>query len=301
MTHQQQNTDTPDTTTRRRPRMTDEQRRTATRDRHPQAVTMLENGATHHQVAEACGISIATASNIRRTLGIAVPDQRPGPKHGRDGHSDTQRRLDDDVARLLTEGRTYEEIRLALRVGGDRITRVLHERRIALPTGRNKRTRAERAAVKKRALAMLRAGATYRHIHAETGIDLNTISALRKQHNIPIPDGAPGPKTRKPGRTLAEALALHTEPYGDGHARWAGPRSGHQDMVCAEGRRYNARRRAFQAHHQREPDGDVTPSCTEPRCIAGAHLTDRTIRQQPTPHPTDTVDTLYDAIFGDHQ
>jgi len=302
MTHQQQHTDAPaDVTHRRgRKRKTDEERAAAIQERHPQAVAMLQDGATHQQTAQTCGISTATVSTIRRTLNIPTPNQRTGPKGARPAQTAAQRRLDDDIARLLTAGHTNEEIRHTLHVGGERVTRVLHERHIVLPAGRGKRTRAERATAVKRALAMLRDGATYRHIRTETGIDPNTISALRKQHAIPTPDRPPAPQARKRARTIAEVLALHTQPYGDGHARWTGPRSGHQDILCAQGRRLSARRTAFHAHHARAPIGNVTPSCTEPHCIAGPHLTDHTNRNQPTPD-TDPLDALYESIFGSDQ
>ncbi|NJP75711.1 hypothetical protein HCJ99_34090, partial [Streptomyces sp. C1-2] len=45
-------------------------------------------------------------------------------------------------------------------------------------------------------------------------------------------------------------------------------------------------------HHGREPVGYVKPGCDEPDCMAGAHLTDRTIR---------AADTVYASILGSNQ
>ena len=81
-----------------------------------------------------------------------------------------------------------------------------------------------------------------------------------------------------PSRTIPQTLALYTEPYGDGHARWTGPTTGRKPEAYAHGHRYNARREAFRAHHHRAPHGPVTSTCTEPQCIAGDHLADRVIR-----------------------
>lgn len=274
-------------------RKSDQERRAATEQRHPKAAAMLRAGFTHHQVAQSCGISTATVSNIRRALGIPAPNGRTGPKHPRPGQTAEQRRLDDEIARLLTAGHANEQITHALHVGSERVSRVLHDRGIVLPAVRGKRSGAELGRLEEQALAMLKAGATYKAIYAETRLSPNVIAALRKRHAVPVPERAPAPHARKRARTVADVLTLHTEPYGDGHARWTGARSGHQDIVFAEGRRMSARRCAFRAHHQREPVGYLKNSCDETDCIAGPHLTDDVIRDAHT-----RADHAFERIFG---
>lgn len=265
--------------------LTEEERRAAAEQRYPEAAAMLRAGSSHRQIAAACGIGIGTVSEIRTALNI--PSRRgslAGQRHA----------LDDQIAALLTAGRTNTQIRAQLKVGPTRVSRVLRERGITLPPARARRTRAELAAAEQKALAMLRAGATYNSIRAATRVSTNTLSKLRKQHNIPLPARTPAPQARKPARPMAEALALHTQPYGNGHARWTGPHNGHQGLVWAEGRRSAVPREAFTAHHQRKPVGYVKTNCDELACIAGPHLTDQLIRAAHT-----RADQAFEQIFGD--
>ncbi|MFF9279555.1 hypothetical protein [Streptomyces griseosporeus] len=121
--------------------------------------------------------------------------------------------------------------------------------------------------------AMLQAGKTYAEITAEVGISSATAARIRQQLHLPL-------TSRRRTRTFAEAFALHTEPYGDGHTRWTGPMRGRMPQLCAERRRVNARHYAFELHHGRRPHGYVRTACTEPGCLTGSHLTDNKIRAQ---------------------
>lgn len=99
--------------------------------------------------------------------------------------------LDDEIAAMLRTSATHQDIVNTLAVGHNRVVRVRAERDIPLPPGRAKRTRAELEALAQQAIAMLRAGATYKQIRAATRLDVHRICALRKQHNIPVPDRRP--------------------------------------------------------------------------------------------------------------
>lgn len=153
---------------------------------------------------------------------------------------------------------------------------------------------------------MLHSGATYAEIREHLGIRSNTtIARVRQQHRIPVH------RDPVPMRTPEESYALYAEAAGNGHARWTGPWAGRMPQIChpgRDGRKESALRVAFRMRHNREPDGHVKPGCGKPWCVASGHLTDRTIRDtahhhdQPQPAPApDPIDTLYDAIFGDHQ
>ncbi|MFJ9381910.1 hypothetical protein [Streptomyces sp. NPDC101455] len=103
--------------------------------------------------------------------------------------------LDDEIAGMLRDGVTHQDIATALRVGQSRIVRVRAERHIPLPRGRTGLTPAEHRAREEQATAMLRAGATYQQIYDATRLQYDRISALRKHHNIPVPDRRPNHPT----------------------------------------------------------------------------------------------------------
>ncbi|MFF7901211.1 hypothetical protein ACFZCV_20800 [Streptomyces sp. NPDC007920] len=143
----------------------------------------------------------------------------------------------------------------------------------------------ERPAIVARVGKLLRAGATYEQISQEVGVSLWTVSKIRVELRIPLA------KRVWPSRTVAEALALHIEPYGDGHARWTGPMAGRLCQLFAEGRRLNARHVVFERHHGRPPVGYVRSSCREIPCMTGAHLTDAVLRGTATPEPSAQAST----------
>lgn len=127
---------------------------------------------------------------------------------------------------------------------------------------------------------LLRAGATYEQIRAQIGGGSQTlIAAVRRAEGIP-----PLPRPR-PCRTPEETYALYAEPYGDGHARWAGTWAGRMPQIQhpgprGRGRKESALRVAFRWRHGREPEGRVKPGCGDRTCVASGHLTDRIIREQ---------------------
>lgn len=205
----------------------------------------------------------------------------------------THDHLDDQIAELLEAGHTNTSIQAALKVGGDRVTRVLRERGITQPPGRAKRPRAEITAAEDQAVRMLQDGATVRQTTAATRISPNRLAALRAQHHIPTTRPTPPRPPSRTRRTFPDAIALHTEPYGDGHTRWTGPVTNGHPVVCAEGTRISVRPYQFRTHHQRQPDGHITPNCGQHDCITGAHLTDRTIREA-----NKRADHAFEQIFG---
>jgi hypothetical protein len=138
---------------------------------------------------------------------------------------------------------------------------------IALPPRRAKRSRAELDALTPAVLTMLRAGVTIEAIYHETHLSRNRIVDLRKRHQIAV-------KRTYASRTFAQALALHTEPYGDGHLRWTGPWRGRTPLLYAHNDRHNARHVIFRRHHGCDPIGYVRTTCTAPGCIADDHLAD---------------------------
>ncbi|MGW5509929.1 WhiB family transcriptional regulator [Streptomyces albogriseolus] len=147
-----------------------------------------------------------------------------------------------------------------------------------LPFG-TRYTPEQRAVYERLIVEQLRAGATYSQIIERIGVTAPTIVRVRRKYGQPRSTNKPvNPNTR----SVAEALAVTTEPYGDGHTRWTGPLARRSLLLHAEGRRFNARRLLFEQHHGRPPVGPVRSNCGEQQCITGAHLTDSTLRS-PTP------------------
>ncbi|MFZ4206804.1 WhiB family transcriptional regulator [Streptomyces griseoincarnatus] len=147
-----------------------------------------------------------------------------------------------------------------------------------LPFG-TRYTPEQRAVYERLIVEQLRAGATYSQIIERIGVTAPTIVRVRRKYGLPRSTNKPvNPNTR----SVAEALAVTTEPYGDGHTRWTGPLARRSLLLHAEGRRFNARRLLFEQHHGRPPVGPVRSNCGEQQCITGAHLTDGTLRS-PTP------------------
>lgn len=193
-----------------------------------------------------------------------------------------------DVADLLRAGATYAQIKQQLHVTQSTISRTRTVLQIPLPPGRTRRSREEMTAARAQAIAMLRDGATSKQVYETTRVGPNDIARLRRQHNIPVP------ARDRARHTVDEAFALHTRDTDDGHVLWTGPRSGRSCDLIATGRRYNAGYVAFRKHHGRDPQGYLRRTCDEPACIAGAHHTDRLIRQANA-----RADRAYSLIFGD--
>ncbi|MFJ2007043.1 WhiB family transcriptional regulator [Streptomyces chartreusis] len=204
----------------------------------------------------------------------------------------------EDVAEMLRAGATQRQIIEQLGVSTTVITATRKAYAIPYQKGPGFRYTPEQRAEKDRRVAeLLRAGASYSEITAETGVGAPTISKIRKQEGLPTSKGRNG----QPARSKAEGLAANVEPYGDGHARWTGPTAGRMPMLYAEGDRFNARHEIFAAHHGRPPVGYVRTSCEEDGCIASAHLIDDTARDTPAEEPV-TVQALQDLLTEiDHQ
>ncbi|WP_435218360.1 WhiB family transcriptional regulator [Streptomyces sp. bgisy034] len=205
----------------------------------------------------------------------------------------------EDVAEMLRAGATQRQITEKLDVSTTVIAATRKAYAIPYQKGPGFRYTPEQRAEKDRRVAeMLRAGASYSEITAETGVGAPTISTIRKREGLPTAKGRNG----QPARSKAEAIAANVEPYGEGHARWTGPMTGRMPQLSAEGDRFNARHEVFAAHHGRRPVGYVRTSCAEDGCIAGAHLVDDTLRDTPSEEEPVTVQALQDLLTEiDHQ
>jgi uncharacterized protein YerC len=198
-----------------------------------------------------------------------------------------------DVAAMLRAGATQAQISKELDVSTYTVRRTREVLGIPIPAERRQRTRAEVAAAEELAVAMLKAGATYQVIYAETRLAKARICGLRRAHDIPVP--ATNHVSAQQRLTVDEAFNRHAQPTPDGgHLVWTGPRSGRGAIdLTAGGRRYNGRAVAFKRHHGRDPEGRLKRTCELPGCIAGAHHTDRRIRQAHA-----HADQAFTSIFG---
>ncbi|WP_340382278.1 hypothetical protein U5640_36270 [Streptomyces sp. SS7] len=197
----------------------------------------------------------------------------------------------EQIIALLRAGKTQRQIKAQLHVGSSRVASARQAAGITPAPARARKISSEerRAAIEARyprVAAMLRAGISHRKITAATGATAPTITSVRRALQIPVPQSS------NPARTIPEGLALHTEAYGDGHARWNGPHTRGQPQLWAEGRVFSARREIFRAHHGRAPEGYVRATCEQPGCIGAEHLADDRLLAE------EQLDAQFEAIFG---
>jgi uncharacterized protein YerC/transposase-like protein len=198
----------------------------------------------------------------------------------------------EDVAAMLRDGATYQQIKAKLGASSYTIAATRRAYGIPLPAGPGYRPSPEqRAANEKRTIELLLGGATYREITDEVGISAPTIIAIRRDAGLP----APGHRGTRQPRTVEEGLTGAIEEYGDGHARWVGPVYRRSLQLHAEGRRLNARHVLFEQHHGRPPVGYVRSNCGDQACVAGAHLADDVLRSTTSESPM-TVQALTDLL-----
>ncbi|MCB5168042.1 WhiB family transcriptional regulator [Streptomyces bambusae] len=76
-------------------------------------------------------------------------------------------------------------------------------------------------------------------------------------------------------RTVRRLLSEYAVPAEDGHVLWNRP--GFRPEI--DGRQYSGPQLAFVAEHGRAPEGKVQAVCGRAGCIAGGHLTDRSLRE----------------------
>jgi uncharacterized protein YerC len=175
----------------------------------------------------------------------------------------------EQVAVLLHAGATYEQVKETTGACSGIVAATRRAYSIPVPKRHNTRLAPdEREVIVGRVEAMLLDGAPYDHIGQVVGVSPPTVKRIRDA--LHFPEARP----MRPSWTVAEALEVHTQAYGDGHARWTGPMAGRMPQLCAEGRKLNARRAAFEQHHGRSPTSYVRAVCTDTACIAGAHLAD---------------------------
>ncbi|WP_371799117.1 hypothetical protein OG963_14950 [Streptomyces sp. NBC_01707] len=111
----------------------------------------------------------------------------------------------------------------------------------------------------------------------ELGVAPERVRRVRAKEGVPVyPRGRRGS-----GDSWAEAFAARTLAVDDGHLEWSGPLSEHGTPVLRLGRAAEtAYRYAFRVHHGRDAEGKSGPVCGYPRCVAGAHLEDRVLREE---------------------
>lgn len=199
----------------------------------------------------------------------------------------------EDVAELLRQGRTQVQVMAELKVSHEVVVASREAYGVPRRTGPGFRYSPERRAEnERRTIELLRGGATHQQVTDEVGISPPTIVAICRKAGLPTNDHRGG----QPARPRAEVLAESVEAYGEGHARWMGGWAGRNPQLNAEGLQLNARRVAFEQHHGRPPTGRVFSGCGVTGCIAGAHLTDQTLRAaRPKEEPV-TVQALKNLL-----
>lgn len=111
----------------------------------------------------------------------------------------------------------------------------------------------------------------------ELGCSPERVRRVHAKEGVPVyPRGRRGS-----GESWEEAFAARTLAVDGGHLDWTGPLSEHGTPVLRLGREaQTAYRYAFRVHHGREAEGKSGPMCGYPRCVAGAHLEDRVLREE---------------------
>lgn len=179
----------------------------------------------------------------------------------------------EDVAVLLRAGATYDQVKELTGACSGIVAATRRAYSIPVPRRKSGRIAADvREVIVGRVEAMLLDGATYDQVTRVVGVSAPTVKRIREELKFPAA------ACLRPSWSVAEALEAHTQPYGDGHARWTGPMAGRMPQLCAQSRKLNARRVAFEQHHGRAPIGYVRAVCTDAACIAGAHLADDVLR-----------------------
>lgn len=147
---------------------------------------LLRAGATYRRISDELHVSEHTIAEVRETLRIPIPAGRRGRRT-----PEQQRARDRAVAAMLRAGATRAEVKETLEVSYSVITAVRKAQRIPLPPGRRgRRTRpqqepdAETVRRHNHAAQLLRAGATYDQVRAETSLSYSTISDIRKTRRI---------------------------------------------------------------------------------------------------------------------
>ncbi|MEU0946916.1 hypothetical protein ABZ379_29885 [Streptomyces canus] len=99
---------------------------------------------------------------------------------------DEREQRDEQIAELLQDGMTVEEIKRRLQTSYRAVVRVRAQRGIAVPVGRTRRSRDELDGLEEQAVTMLWAGVTQREIYAKLRVSPITQTRLRKEHRIPV-------------------------------------------------------------------------------------------------------------------
>ncbi|MEV5659828.1 hypothetical protein [Streptomyces flaveolus] len=161
--------------------------------------------------------------------------------------------------------------------------------RKAVPPDEQEARRRARQATRRRIEARLRADVPHVDIARQLGVSRETVRGVHRALGLPA-----RPRGRGPAHaSLEDAFRAHTTPDADGHVKWTGYRDGVLPIVCHGRVKVPAPRVAFQLHHGRDPEGRLTRTCDVPGCVAGAHYTDRPMREA-----NKRADKAFAAIFG---
>ncbi|MFE6551657.1 hypothetical protein ACFVHS_25100 [Streptomyces sp. NPDC057746] len=106
-------------------------------------------------------------------------------------------------------------------------------------------------------------------VSARLGVTLRFVARVRKDLGIPS-YSCERPWTQ-------ERFDAMTRQLRGGHLRWMGRHTDAGLPVATQTE--TAYRVGFRLHHGREPVGRVQGTCSRKRCVAGAHLQDRLMRQ----------------------
>ncbi|WP_406168953.1 hypothetical protein [Streptomyces sp. NBC_00996] len=138
--------------------------------------------------------------------------------------------------------------------------------------------------------AMLRAGThTQRAIAEALNVSPKTVRLTREALKLPAPS-----RGRPQNQAADDVYRAGTEPVEGGHLRWTGAHtSSGVPLIRSHSKQETVYRIAFRLHYGRDPEGNATPGCGMPGCVAGAHLADRLLRQA-----NQRAANAYEAIFG---
>jgi hypothetical protein len=210
---------------------------------------------------------LAKRQELRRTNGLGDPGDTCPYGHDRSVHG-----------RLQSDGRPYCE--------------ACKRQRKAEPEVQRKARASARRAARREIETMLRKSIPQTHIAKQLGVAQATVKRTREALGLP----EPRPGRRERYGSIAEAFRANVQPVDDGHLRWTGYTDAGtgSPYVCYRQKRVTAARVSFELLHGRPPVGQVLTTCGMDGCLAGAHLTDRQMREA-----NRRADKAFAAIFGE--
>lgn len=138
---------------------------------------------------------------------------------------------------------------------------------------------------------LLRQGMPQIQVARQVGVAWATVQRVRLELGLPA-QRAGRPDTYA---SLEDAFHSNTERLPGGHLRWIGVIDGSRGglIVCFRKERLSASKVAFRLWYGREPVGRALSTCGVQRCVEGAHLADRPMREA-----NRRADAAFAKIFG---